>query len=76
MKDNRFTWIFYLIVFVIVATIGIQVYWNYKNYLINKQQLINDVQLSLDNAVETYYAGLAERSTIGFAIDATLSRRP
>ena len=71
MNDKRYRWILYVIVFVILGTITIQVYWNYKNYLINKQQLINDVQVSLDNAVETYYANLAEKSTIGFAIEAT-----
>jgi len=67
MNDKRYTLILYVIVFVILGTIGIQVYWNYKNYLINKQQLINDVQVSMDNAVETYYANLAERNTVGFA---------
>jgi len=56
-------------VFVILGTITIQVYWNYKNYLVNKQQLINDVQISLDNAVEGYYANLAENKTIAFAYE-------
>lgn len=71
MNDKRYRWILYVIVFVILGTIAIQVYWNYKNYLINKQQLINDVQISLDNAVETYYADLTEKSTLGFIIKAT-----
>ena len=69
MNDKRYSLILYVIVFVILGTISIQVYWNYKNYLINKQQLINDVQVSLDNAVETYYADLAENYTIAFAFD-------
>jgi len=69
MNDKRYQWILYTIVFVILGTIGIQVYWNYKNYLVNKQQLINDVQHSLDNAVETYFAHLAENNTIAFAFD-------
>ena len=59
----------YIIVIVILSTIGIQVYWNYKNYQTNKQQLVNDVQVSLDNAVDRYYADLAERSAFGFAIE-------
>jgi len=71
MNDSRYKIILYIIIAVIVGTIGIQVYWNFKNYSINKQQLVNEVQLSLDNAVETYYANLAEKSTIGFAIEAT-----
>ncbi|OUR92622.1 two-component sensor histidine kinase [Flavobacteriales bacterium 34_180_T64] len=69
MNDSRYRWMLYIIVVVILGTIGIQVYWNYKNYHINKQQLINDVQVSLDNAVDTYYANLAERSALGFAIE-------
>ncbi|MCK5400501.1 MAG: two-component sensor histidine kinase, partial [Flavobacteriaceae bacterium] len=71
MNDKRYQWILYVIVFVILGTISIQVYWNYKNYLVNKQQLINDVQVTLDNAVESYYANLAEKSSVGFIIEAT-----
>ena len=67
MNNNRYHWIFYLIVFVILGTTCIQVYWNYKNYGVNKQQFVNDVQISLDNAVNLYYTNIAERSTIGYA---------
>ena len=69
MNDNRYKWILYTIVAVIIATIGIQFYWNYKNYQTNKQQLINDVQISLDKAVDDYYAALAERTTIGVILE-------
>lgn len=69
MNDFRYRIILYIITLVILATIGIQVYWNYKNYLASKQQLINDVQISLDKAVDDYYADLAEKTTIGFAIN-------
>ncbi|WP_299098881.1 HAMP domain-containing sensor histidine kinase [uncultured Winogradskyella sp.] len=65
MNDVRYKWILYTIVVVILGTIGIQVYWNYKNYQTSKQQLINDVQISLDKAVDDYYTALAEQSTIG-----------
>ncbi len=74
MNDKRYRWILYTIVFVIACTIGIQIYWNYKNYLINKQQLINDVQTSLDKAVDDYYANLAQKTTLGFAIDSTYQK--
>ena len=67
MNDARYKWILYIIVIVILSTIGIQVYWNYKNYLSSKQQLINDVQVSLDKAVDDYYANLAEKNTMAFA---------
>jgi signal transduction histidine kinase len=65
MNASKYKWILYTIVAVIITTIGIQVYWNYKNYQTNKQQLIRDVQTSLDKAVDDYYADLAERSTFG-----------
>jgi len=68
MKTNTYRWILYGIAAVIIATIGIQIYWNYKNYLVNKQQLFNDVQLSLDKAVDDYYAQLAEKSTVGLTL--------
>jgi len=66
MNATKYRWILYTIIFVILGTISIQVYWNYKNYIINKQQFINDVQISLDNAVDTYYSELAKKNTIGF----------
>ncbi|WP_179344172.1 sensor histidine kinase [Winogradskyella ursingii] len=69
MNDKRYSWILYTIVAVIIATIAIQVYWNYKNYQTNKQQLINDVQISLDKAVDDYYAALAERTTVGVFLE-------
>lgn len=68
MKQLQFQWVLYLIIAVIISTIGIQVYWNYKNYETNKQQLINDVQVSLDNAVDDYYANLAQDNTMAFAL--------
>ncbi|MFT6731172.1 MAG: hypothetical protein ACJA1H_002506, partial [Glaciecola sp.] len=67
MNDSKYRYILYVIVVVILSTIGIQAYWNYKNYLSSKQQLINDVQTSIDKAVDDYYANLAENSTIGFS---------
>jgi two-component system phosphate regulon sensor histidine kinase PhoR len=60
MNDKKYTWLLYLIVTTIVLTIAVQAYWNYKNYLLNKQYFTNQVQVSLDNALDTYYADLAE----------------
>ncbi len=67
MNDKHYSYILYTIVLVILVTIGIQIYWNYKNYLINKQQLINDVQVSLDKSVDDYYTDLAQKTTLGFS---------
>ncbi|RKE91936.1 sensor histidine kinase [Ichthyenterobacterium magnum] len=62
MNDKRYQWILYTIVFVIASTIAIQVFWNYKNYQTNKQQVFNDIQWSLDNAVETYYTEISKEN--------------
>lgn len=67
MNDARYRLILCVIITVIIGTIGIQVYWNYKNYNVNKQQLINDVQASLDTSVEKYYTNLAKKETLEFA---------
>ncbi|MCG1036092.1 sensor histidine kinase [Polaribacter sargassicola] len=60
MNTKKYKWIFYLITATIVATIAVQFYWNYKNYEENKIRISNEVQLSLDNAIEEYYAKLAK----------------
>jgi len=62
MNDKHFKWLLYLIVFVILATIAIQIFWNYKNYQTNKQHVFNDIQVSLDDAVEAYYADLSKNN--------------
>ncbi len=64
-------WILYLIIAAIAITIGIQLYFNYHNYQQNKQQLINEVQLTLDDAVEKYYADIAHESTFALTLDQT-----
>ena len=69
MNDLKYKWILNIIIVVILTTIGIQAYWNYKNYLTNKQQLTNEVQISLDNAVDEYYANLAEKTTHKFSFN-------
>ena len=69
MNNKRYIWILYTIIAVILVTISIQVYWNYKNYQTSKQQLINDVQVSLDKAVDDYYTALAERTTFSVFFD-------
>ncbi|MEZ4874706.1 MAG: HAMP domain-containing sensor histidine kinase [Flavobacteriaceae bacterium] len=61
--------ILFYIALVIAVTLCIQAYWNYKNYEVGKQQLINDVQTSLDNAVDHYFTQLATRSSFQFLGD-------
>lgn len=68
MQERHYKSILYFISSVILITLVIQGYWNYKNYQSTKQQLITEVQTSLDNAVENYYANLAEENLIGLSI--------
>jgi len=69
MITKKHQWIFYLIATTILVTIGIQFYWNYKNYKENKQRVTNDIQLSLDNAVEEYFSSLAKSNFITIVKD-------
>ncbi|RCS28261.1 sensor histidine kinase [Polaribacter sp. WD7] len=64
MNVKKQQWILYLITITILITIGIQFYWNYKNYKTNQQIITNEIQLSLDNAIEEYYAFLAKNDFI------------
>lgn len=71
MNNLKYKGILYFIALVILATLCIQGYWNYKNYLAGKQQLMNDVQTSLDNAVDTYYTDLAKSKSVNILADST-----
>ena len=64
MNAQKYRWLLYVIVTTILLTIVVQCYWNYKNYLLNKQNFTNQVQVSLDNALDTYYAELAEDNNV------------
>ena len=66
VKQNKFNRLAYLIGVTIVITIAIQVYWNIQNYQVNKQRLINEVQISLDNGIEAYFAELAKTDIMAF----------
>jgi len=64
MNAQKHKWLLYVIVTTILLTIVVQCYWNYKNYLLNKQNFTNQVQVSIDNALDTYYAELAEANNM------------
>jgi len=61
MKQQKYLWTLYLIITTIVISIATQIFFNYKNYQKNKQQFINEVQISLDNATDVYYSELVKR---------------
>lgn len=67
MNKYNYKWVVYLIGIIILLTITVQLYWNYREYQINKQNLISKVQLSLDNAVEEYYAHLTKSGIATFS---------
>jgi len=69
MNRFKYRWILYFISAVIFTTLCIQGYWNYKNYQLGKQQLINDVQTSIDNAVDQYFTQLATGESFKFIKD-------
>ncbi|GGD15023.1 sensor histidine kinase [Hyunsoonleella pacifica] len=69
MNDKKYKYLLYIIVTVILAIISLQGYWNYKNYTLNKQQLITDVQTSLDKVVDDYYTNLAQKTTLGLTFN-------
>lgn len=68
MQNRNFSSILYFISVVILATLSIQFYWNYKNFKDGKQQLIREVQSSVANAIDSYYIELADRYTIGISL--------
>lgn len=49
-----------------MATIGLQIFWNIKNYKENKIQLINEVQTTFDNSIEYYYVEDSKNDFIAF----------
>jgi two-component system phosphate regulon sensor histidine kinase PhoR len=56
MQERHYKGILYFITAIISLTLAMQGYWMYKNYQSSKQQLVNEIQTSLDNSVERYYA--------------------
>lgn len=69
MNDQNYHRILYLISFVILLTLGVQGYWGYKTYTAEKQELLADVQNSLDVALDNYYTQLAQKNTMQFIGD-------
>tara|TARA_R110002073_G_scaffold336506_1_gene534366 strand:+ start:12513 stop:14039 length:1527 start_codon:yes stop_codon:yes gene_type:complete len=66
MNTKKYNWILYLISATIVLTVAVQFYWNYKNYQENKKRVRNEIQISLDNAIEEYYSNLSKSEFFSF----------
>ena len=55
MKSKNYKYILIFITITVLATIGLQIFWNIKNYQENRSQLIKEVQTAFDNSIEYYY---------------------
>ncbi len=59
MNKQSFKQVIILITITVTLILGTQIYRTVSNYQVNKQRFINDIQLSLDLAIEKYYADKA-----------------
>ncbi|QMU64452.1 MAG: hypothetical protein GKR88_09245 [Flavobacteriaceae bacterium] len=73
MNTKKFNWILYLITITIIITVTVQLYWNYKNYLDHKTRISNEIQISLDNAIEEYYSSLSKENFFAIVSAASIS---
>lgn len=55
MNQKKHKYIILFITITVIATVGLQLYWNLKNYKENEKRLINEVQIAFDNSIEHYY---------------------
>jgi two-component system phosphate regulon sensor histidine kinase PhoR len=62
MNAKKQHWTLYFITATIVLTIAVQLYWNYNNYVDNKQRVKNEIQSSLDTAIDEYYTDVSKSS--------------
>lgn len=69
MNEKNYKWVVRFIILTILATIGVQLFWNYKEYQVNKQHLISKVQQSLDNSLEAYFANVTRTGIIKYNVD-------
>lgn len=66
MDNRKFRVLSWIIIVTILVTVMVQGYWNWRNYEESRKRLISEVQISLDNAVEQYYAQLAKVNFVKF----------
>ena len=60
MNAKKQHWTLYFITATIVLTIAVQLYWNYNNYVDNKQRVKNEIQSSLNTAIDEYYTDVSK----------------
>ena len=69
MNEKNYKWVVGFIIFTILTTIGVQLFWNFKEYQGNKKHLIGKVQRSLDNSVEAYFANITRTGIIKYNVN-------
>ncbi|MFV0540638.1 MAG: sensor histidine kinase [Aestuariibaculum sp.] len=47
--------VFTFVSFIVLSTVCLQIYWNYKNFEINKKQLQDEIKFVYEDALKTYY---------------------
>lgn len=67
MQNRRYKNLLYFICSVILITLTIQVYWNHKNLKAGKQQLLNEIQASIDNAIDSYFVDKARKEANSYS---------
>jgi two-component system phosphate regulon sensor histidine kinase PhoR len=76
MNKRSYKLVIYLIGITVIVIIGVQLYWIFKEYQLNKRNLVSKVQLSLDNSVEAYYVNLTKTGIITFtSIDSSTTKK-
>lgn len=66
MKSSKYKYILFFITITILATIGLQIFWNIKNFKENRIQLIKEVQTAFDNSIEYYYVEDSKNNFLAF----------
>lgn len=64
MKKLQFKRIGILIGFTLLVSIGVQIYRNIAQFKLIETQLTKEIQVSLDNALEAYFADLAKTDVV------------
>ncbi len=72
MNETKYRRIIYFISLVIALTLAVQGYWAYRTFQAEKQELLADVQFSLDSAIDTYFTQLAKESTFNYVKDSVV----
>lgn len=66
MKTKNYKYTLIFIILTVLATIGLQIFWNIKNYRENRSQLIKEVQTAFDNSIEYYYVEDSKNDFVAF----------